>query len=330
MKGIAHFTTGVAVSTFFGEAVRIAAEQQSFILLLGGIFGILPDTLDFKFGRYLDKPDYEIEPEPNNLNAKKIAKQIAKAANEAYETGKTTEVQLHTIKLSAFTWRRYTVMFDSKTDSVVVEIGPVVSTSQVPYPGTELQNHKKQKGKAKIKGKLSQELQKPFIIDIKSGPSFKFERKGDKLEVEFLPWYRQWSHSFTVGILLGIIAGLIFGKLAGIIAALAFSLHIIEDLFGFMGGNLLYPFTKNRTKGAKLIKTNSPLGNFLITYANLIIIIFNLNRFSPSPIITIPWYLYFLITFIVSGFFEIEDITHHEKMTAKMIEEMDDVEDEFM
>ncbi|RLI93127.1 MAG: hypothetical protein DRO92_04665, partial [Candidatus Altiarchaeales archaeon] len=338
MKGITHFATGVAAATFFGEAVRMATEQQSFILLLGGVFGILPDTLDFKFGRYFDKPDYEIDPDPDDPDPKMIAKKLAEAANEAYQTGKPVEVQLHTIKLSAYTWRRYAVMFDTNTNNVVVEIGPIVSTSQVPYPGTEPQDEKKRRAKAKIKAKLSQELQKPSIIDIMSGPSFKFERKGDVLEVKFLPWHRQWSHSFTVGALLALLVGIIFGKLAGVISFVAFALHIIEDLFGFMGGNLIYPITRDRTRGAKLIKASSPLGNFLVVYASIVIIIFNLNRFSANPVITIPWYLYFFIMFVIpagilyliSGFFRIKDITGREEMTARMMEEMDEINEEYM
>ena len=49
MKGLTHFISGIAVATFFPQAVHMATQDQSFILCLGGIFGILPDTLDFKF-----------------------------------------------------------------------------------------------------------------------------------------------------------------------------------------------------------------------------------------------------------------------------------------
>jgi hypothetical protein len=54
MKGIAHFITGVALATFFPEVVQSGA-QGSLLPMLGGIAGILPDTLDFKFARYLDR-----------------------------------------------------------------------------------------------------------------------------------------------------------------------------------------------------------------------------------------------------------------------------------
>ena len=51
MKGISHFITGVAIATFFPEVVR-AGGVGSLLPMLGGIGGILPDTIDFKFARY--------------------------------------------------------------------------------------------------------------------------------------------------------------------------------------------------------------------------------------------------------------------------------------
>jgi len=45
MKGITHFLTGVAIATFFPEVVRQAADG-SLLPVLGGVAGILPDTLE--------------------------------------------------------------------------------------------------------------------------------------------------------------------------------------------------------------------------------------------------------------------------------------------
>ena len=61
MKGITHFVTGVAIATFFPEVVQQAAGG-SLMPMLGGIGGILPDTLDFRFARYLERYDVEIDP----------------------------------------------------------------------------------------------------------------------------------------------------------------------------------------------------------------------------------------------------------------------------
>jgi len=62
MKGIAHFAVGVAVATFFPEIVHDAAQSLAFGPVLGGIAGLLPDTLDFKLLRYLQRPDEVIDP----------------------------------------------------------------------------------------------------------------------------------------------------------------------------------------------------------------------------------------------------------------------------
>ena len=59
MKGFTHFMSGIAVASCFPQAVHMASQEQSFILCLGGIFGILPDTLDFKLARYFHRSDFE-------------------------------------------------------------------------------------------------------------------------------------------------------------------------------------------------------------------------------------------------------------------------------
>ena len=61
MKGIAHFLTGVAVASFFPEIVYGASQNLSFGPVLGGIAGLLPDTIDFKVARYFAPLDDEID-----------------------------------------------------------------------------------------------------------------------------------------------------------------------------------------------------------------------------------------------------------------------------
>ncbi|GAH71620.1 unnamed protein product, partial [marine sediment metagenome] len=60
MKGLTHFTVGAAVATCFPQAVDMALNNYSVILALGGVFGILPDTLDFKLAMFLEENDYII------------------------------------------------------------------------------------------------------------------------------------------------------------------------------------------------------------------------------------------------------------------------------
>ena len=65
MKGISHFATGVAVASCFPQAVEAGAHGQPLYFLLGGICGLLPDTLDFKFMRYFHGHDLEVVPDPH-------------------------------------------------------------------------------------------------------------------------------------------------------------------------------------------------------------------------------------------------------------------------
>ena len=66
MKGISHFLAGIAAATFVPGVVESAA-QGSYLIVLGGFFGLLPDTLDFKFARYFER-HVDIDPDPGNLD----------------------------------------------------------------------------------------------------------------------------------------------------------------------------------------------------------------------------------------------------------------------
>ncbi len=134
MKGITHFLTGVALATFFPEVVRQAADG-SLLPVLGGIAGILPDTLDFKFARYFERYDLEIDPGPHP-DPRQIADALVGAMRRAYETGQSQNIMLHTIRLGADLWRQYVVRFDPRRNEVAVRIGPVANTGQVPFLGS--------------------------------------------------------------------------------------------------------------------------------------------------------------------------------------------------
>ena len=60
-----------------------------------------------------------------------------KAMDECYETGRYMRVQLHPMRIGADLWRQYVVKFDGATNEVVIVINEIVTTSQVPYLGTE-------------------------------------------------------------------------------------------------------------------------------------------------------------------------------------------------
>jgi membrane-bound metal-dependent hydrolase YbcI (DUF457 family) len=293
MKGIAHFISGVAVATFFPQAVQAAAQDLSFILVLGGIGGILPDTLDFKLARYFERVDYSVDPDPAVPDPQAIAETLARALERAFE-GELVTVQLHTVKLGADLWRQYRVLFDTEAGEVVVRIGPLVTTAQVPYPASELVEPAE--GRASVHEPMRPTYDAETVVDIFSGPALAFRRRGDAVEVVFLPWHRRWSHSLLLALGLGLL-GALLSPLHGLVLGLGALVHILEDQLGHMGSNLLFPLTRRRIPGLRLLRSGDALPNFLTVWLSLVLIVFNLDRFSATPLLTPP--PYFLTTLIV-------------------------------
>ncbi len=319
MKGITHFLTGVAIATFFPDVVRQAADG-SLLPVLGGVAGILPDTLDFKFARYFERYDLEIDPGPSP-NPRQIADALVGAMRRAYETGRSQNVMLHTIRLGAALWRQYVVRFDPRRNRVAVRIGPVVNTGQVPFPGSEPEGA--EEVQVPLDFPLVETYDEEYRIDIFSGPSFRFEREGDRLRVHFLDWHRRWSHSLTLAAVLGLAtAGLVAlvetvngGGITrtplwvGLITSLGFAGHILEDQLGFMGSNLFYPFTRKRMAGLRLLRSGDAIPNFLTVWLALALILFNLDRFSVSPRLDPIYYLLLVVGLplvVLGGFYALQ------------------------
>jgi membrane-bound metal-dependent hydrolase YbcI (DUF457 family) len=302
VKGIAHFVTGVAIATFFPEVVYGAAQDLTFGPLLGGLAGLLPDTLDFKFVRYFERLDEEIDPAKITTRAgqpdpQAIAERIAAAMNRAYEGDREVKIRLHTLRLSADLWRQYSVCFDLAQHEVEVRIGPVVTTGQVPLYGSEIAGSEVPglgSGRAQVRAPILHTYDGETVIDIFSGPSLAFEREGDAVRVTFLPWHRAWTHSLFLVLLLGA-AGLLIGPVYGLIVALAALAHIFEDQMGFMGANLLFPVTRRRAMGWRLFRSGDAVPNFLTVWVGLATILLNLDRFSASPLIPVLPYLLVVI-----------------------------------
>lgn len=287
MKGIAHFFSGVAAATFLPAVVHMSAEG-SLILLLAGIGGLMPDTLDFKLARYLEKNQVEIDPDPLSPDPQAMAEQVAAAIDRAWETGKPVRVQFHTMKLGADLWRQYAVDFGGAAREVRVRIGPVVTTSQVPFAGSELDLPP---GRAPIQAPTRYSYGAETRVDIFSGPTFEFERRassdGEAIEISFLPWHRRWSHALTVAVLIGGAITLLLGPWYGLAYALGSTAHILEDQLGHMGSNLFYPFTRRRSEGLKLFHSGDALPNLFAVWLSVWLILFNLDRFSAAPVFNV-------------------------------------------
>jgi membrane-bound metal-dependent hydrolase YbcI (DUF457 family) len=317
MKGLTHFSSGVALGSFFMPAVAAAASTRlgtpeaasSFILALGGLYGIMPDTLDFKFGRFFVQEDYTLEFDLWDPDPQDMARQIGEAIDEVGITGQYIQMQFNPMRVGSNLWRQYVVKFDGETNEVIVVINGIVSTSQVSYPGTEPPEEKRV-GRYKLKhAKLLEKHGRPSVIDIMSGPMFGFrdvEENGERYTaIEFLPWHRTWSHSYVLGFFLSIPVWIIawffsFNHwfLYGLIAFLGYAIHITEDLTGHMGGSLIWPFSEKRYDGFCWFKASDPRANFSVDYLCFTILIFNLDRFS-THVISMDWYSYFFYFFII-------------------------------
>lgn len=332
MKGLTHFMSGAAVASFFLPAVKMAGAERiggasSFILCLGGLFGIMPDTMDFKMGQFFTKAEYEIDPDPMDPDPQEMAEGLGKALDQAYDTNQMVKAQMYPMRLGADLWRQYVVNFDGEKNEVVIIINEVVTTSQVPVLGSEPPPEKRI-GRYKIKGEFNITHGRPSVVDIMSGPMYGFSKNEDgKMEIEFLPWHRTWSHSYVLGLFLSIpiwliaslIAGWNIGWLYGLIAFLGFSVHLTEDLTGHMGGSLLWPFIKPRCNGLNLFRASNPHANFCIDYTAVVLILFNLNRFAPQPAFTLSPFKYFLYCLILPmiGYFAIVKIFGEKKKQKK-------------
>ena len=299
MKGIAHFVAGVAVASFFPEIVYGAAQNLSFGLLLGGLAGLLPDTLDFKFVRYFDGVDEVIDPAKITTHAgepdpQAIAERIAAAMNQAYEDGSRIKIQLHTLKLGADQWRQYSIAFDLAHSQVVARIGPVVTTAQMAYLDSEIPGL--EPGRAQVRSRILHTYDAETKIDVFSGPSMSFQRVGNAVEVTFMPWHRIWTHSLAMALLLGAI-GALFSPALGLVMALAALAHVMTDQLGYMGSSLFYPLARRRIRGMKLMRSGDPIPNFLTVWISLAVILLNLDRFSGTP--TIPVWPFVLAVIVV-------------------------------
>jgi len=305
MKGLTHFVSGVAAATFIPEAVYQGAQTGfAWPLLLGGIGGILPDTLDFKFYRFFYRHDVEINPDPARPDPQRIAEEIAGAMDRAFAGPGPVRVKLHTLRMGADLWQQYFVKFIADTGEILVRFGPLVNTGQVPQMGSPMKDLPV--GRARTRCRIIQNYEIVTKVDIFDGPFFKMRKRGsDAVEAEFIPWHREWSHSLLVGLAAGALLGLPLGFWAGFAFAAGYALHIIEDQFGFLGSNLFWPLVRERTAGIHWMRSADALPNFGTVWTACALVGFNLNRFSQQvegrfvPFYAFPLWKFLLYAFVI-------------------------------
>ena len=281
--------SGVAVASFGPWAIDAALQGNPLFFVLGGACGILPDTIDFKFYRFFYEHDVYVTPDPINPDPQYVADEIARAVALAVDEKRYIRVKLVSIRLGADFWQQYSVKLDNEKLEVRVKFGPVVNTGQVPVEGTE--KRYPTIGRAKLKAKVIQTYDASLKVDIFDGPTIGLKPmdNGD-LDLEFLPWHREWSHSLTVGAILGVLVGAVVWLVSGwtmawqsfVTIAACYGVHVVEDQLGHMGSNIFYPITKLRTPGLGWMHSGDGIANFLTVWISCLLIFWNLYRYQTS------------------------------------------------
>lgn len=289
MKGFSHFMSGVAVASFCPWSIDAALQGNPIFFILGGACGILPDTLDFKFYRFFYHHDVYVTPDPGNPNPQYIADEVARAVNMAVDENRYINLKLVSIRLGADFWQQYVVKFDNEKREVLVKFGPVVNTGQVPVEGTE--KRYPAIAHAKMKGPVIQTYDAALKVDIFDGPTVGLAPRTDgSLDLEFLPWHREWSHSLVIGLFLGLIFAALAYFVSGVTLAwqglvtivACYGVHVVEDQLGHMGSNIFYPITKTRTPGLHWMHSGDGIPNFLAVWICCLLVFWNLYRGQPN------------------------------------------------
>lgn len=282
MKGVSHFISGVAVASCFPWTVQAALERNPAYFVLGAAFGILPDTIDFKFYRFFYRYHQTITPDPQNPDPQAIADEIAGALAAAVGHRGLFRLKINTLRRSADQWQQFKIRFDPQQQGVEVELGPVVTTGQLPVPGT-FPDRGAAKGWAELAAPIEETYEAVTTVDIFDGPAFGFEHVDGRVVIHFLPWHRSWTHSLVLGAALAVPVALWLGWRAGIVAFCAYAIHVLEDQLGFMGSNLFAPFTKKRVQGLHWMRSGDALPNFATVWFCCMLIFWNCYRAIPDP-----------------------------------------------
>jgi membrane-bound metal-dependent hydrolase YbcI (DUF457 family) len=281
MKGITHFAAGLAAAALVPGAMELA-QHGSLVLMVGGIGGILPDTVDFKWSRFVEDYPFEVDPDPHNPDPQAIADTLAAALDAAFEAdGAPIGLMIHTTRLGADAWRQLTVTFDSENQEVRVKVGSVVTLSGLAIadtdPGLPVAT-------AKTRHPFAASYLDTLRVNIFSGPSWELRKQKDGLtHLEFIAWHRRGTHSLFFAFCLFLLGWLLFGeKIYGVAAAVGVLAHIAEDQLGFMGCSVLWPYNITRWKGLAIWHSGDAMANFSSIWLCLALVAWRMHQFNPT------------------------------------------------
>lgn len=276
MKGIAHFATGLCLASF----VPGALDPGSLLIPLGGACGMLPDTLDFRIERFIERRDADIAPDLFGDDPQAMAEAAARHIRLVAQDGRPRRVQFHPTRRGLIDWVLYSVQFDAARGDVVIAFDDG-RTGRAPA------------------GKLAYGYDGGIHIETLGGPSFKFERAGASgaglIEVEFLPWHRARTHSLLLALAVGVACAVMFGVPAGIAGGVGYAAHVLEDQLGYMGSNLWWPLTRGRSTGLRVLHAADPPANLAAVWLSLSLLMLNMDRAAPLPLIDAGPYLAFVV-----------------------------------
>ena len=287
MKGITHFMTGLTAASCFPAAVRAAMDGNPLYFILGGILGLLPDTLDFKIIRFFARRDIDIVPDPVNPDPHMIADGVALAINRAGVTNRPIQLRLATIRIGSDRWHAYKVHLDPAARIVRVELGAIITTDGRPADTLKITNGASpvMTAQAPLAFPISTEYQNTIAVDIFDGPYLSCTPiSNGSIEIGFLPWHREWSHSLVAALGAGLFSWWIWGGLAGAVSALAILAHIAGDQAGFMGSQIFFPFSRARTPGLHLGHASDAMWNFGTIWLAMLLLYWNLGRQALPPL----------------------------------------------
>lgn len=288
MKGITHFVVGVATASCFPAVVVAAGSGSVSHFLLGGIAGLLPDTIDFKFIRFFAEHDILVVSDPLEPDASAIADAIAYAMNKAHETHRSVYIRLNTIPIGSDEWLRYHVRFVAYPEeapghgarwAVSVSFGPIVDGGGLPIATHEAV--KVQSSERWLPCRVGIEYEASLTIDILEGPLLEMHPSDDGRIVPILiPWHRRFSHSIAACMIVSLCTALLLSPTHGMIVFFAYGAHIAVDQLGYMGSSLFFPFIRGRVRGMRITHSGDGFWNFFLVWAPCLLISWNLMRLS--------------------------------------------------